>query len=288
MADRPSITTFNSGGRYDTATLNSNFQAIRDAFDVLLGLNGTSGDNNTLTGNVDAGDNRIINVARLEAAALLLNSVNITSLFGNLNPRGDWVTSTEYALRDIVYETDTVYICIEAHTSGTFSTDLAADKWMIFSNPELDTSLPIPVTDGGTGATTASGARTALSLVPGTHVEVFNADILKADETDTLEVGYDVTPNDAGTVASGTLTPAFATRNVYEYVNGGAHTLAPPSSGSGSIVLQVTNNGSAGAITTSGFTKVTGDSLTTTNGDDFLLFITKVGSFSHLHVVALQ
>jgi len=288
MADRPSITTFNSGGRYDTATLNSNFQAIRDAFDVLLGLNGTSGANNTLTGNVDAGNNRIINIAQLEAAALLLNSVNITSLFGNLNPRGDWATSTVYALRDIVYETDTVYICIEAHTSGTFSTDLAADKWMVFSNPTLDTSLPVPITDGGTGSTSASDARTALSLVPGTDVEVFNADILKADETDTLEVGYDVTPNDAGTVASGTLTPAFATRNVYEYVNGGAHTLAPPSSGSGSIVIQVTNNGSAGAVTTSGFTTVTGDALTTTNGDDFLLFITKVGSFSHLHVVALQ
>ncbi|NKB58989.1 MAG: hypothetical protein GKS00_21900 [Alphaproteobacteria bacterium] len=131
-------------------------------------------------------------------------------------------------------------------------------------------------------------ARATLGVEIGVDVEAVDADILRADTADTLAAGFDVTPNDAGTQSSGTLTPAFATRNVYNYVNGGAHTLAPPPSGSGSIVLQMTNNASAGAVTISGFTTVTGDSLTTTDGDDFLFFVTRVGSFSQLHVVALQ
>lgn len=45
--------------------------------------------------------------------------------------RGDWVTATSYAVKDIVTESGATYICATAHTSGTFSTDLAADKWVL-------------------------------------------------------------------------------------------------------------------------------------------------------------
>ena len=54
------------------------------------------------------------------------------------------------------------------------------------------------------------------------------------------------------------------------------------------MVVEILNNGSAGAITTSGFTKVSGDAFTTTNGHKFLAHITKSNSYSHLHVTALQ
>jgi hypothetical protein len=54
----------------------------------------------------------------------------------SLNPRGDWATSTAYAINDVVNEDSVTYICQEAHTSGTFSTDLAADKWMILYGVE--------------------------------------------------------------------------------------------------------------------------------------------------------
>ena len=47
-------------------------------------------------------------------------------------------------------------------------------------------------------------------------------------------------------------------------------------------------NGSAGTITTSGFTVVNGDALDTTNTNKFLLFITKIASSSVLTVQALQ
>ena len=119
--------------------------------------------------------------------------------------------------------------------------------------------------------------------------EAANADILKADEGDVLTAGYTSDDYANGTVTSGTVTPAPATgqENFQTLTNGGAFTLAPPAA-SCSVVIHVTNNGSAGTITTSGFTLVDGDSLTTTDTEEFLLYITKVSDVSRLTVAALQ
>ena len=91
---------------------------------------------------------------------------------------------------------------------------------------------------------------------------------------------------DAGTKSSGTYTPDPESGNLQKAVNGGAHTLAPPAFDT-TMVIQYTNNASAGAVTTSGFTKVDG-SFTTTNGHDFLCYIARVNSFTHLNIVAMQ
>lgn len=53
---------------------------------------------------------------------------------------GTWATSTDYQLRDVVVDgaaggnTDNLYICVVAHTSGTWATDLAASKWELMLN----------------------------------------------------------------------------------------------------------------------------------------------------------
>lgn len=47
--------------------------------------------------------------------------------------RGNWVTATAYSLSDIVYQAGSAYICIVAHTSGTFGTDLGALRWTLFA-----------------------------------------------------------------------------------------------------------------------------------------------------------
>lgn len=120
-----------------------------------------------------------------------------------------------------------------------------------------------------------------------TGVEPANSDILKADESDTLTVGFNSTDFDAGTQTTGTFTPNPASGNFQRVINGGAHTLAPPTT-SCSIVVQYTNNVSAGAITTSGFTQVTGDAFDTTDGNDFMCVITRCNGFSVLNVTALQ
>lgn len=42
----------------------------------------------------------------------------------------DWVTSTSYVVGDYAESGSAVYYCLVAHTSGTFSTDLAAGRWV--------------------------------------------------------------------------------------------------------------------------------------------------------------
>lgn len=140
---------------------------------------------------------------------------------------------------------------------------------------------------GLTGIISAAAARSALSLVVGTNVQAYDVATLKSNATATLTAGYDVTSNGIGTIATGTVKPAIQTRGVQHYTNNGAHTLAPDTK-SGSVVVDITNGASAGAITTSGFTKVTGDSFTTTNGNSFRCYITIGNAGSHLHIQAMQ
>ena len=99
--------------------------------------------------------------------------------------------------------------------------------------------------------------------------------------------GASATPFNAGTKTSGTYTPDEANANFQFVINGGSHTLAPPTNNC-TLVIQYTNNGSAGTITVSGFTLVDGDDATTTNGHDFFYYITKLNGFSLLTVKALQ
>jgi hypothetical protein len=58
--------------------------------------------------------------------------------------------------------------------------------------------------------------------------------------------------------------------------------------GDGSLFLDITNNGSAGTITTSGWTKVSGDSFTTTNGHKFRCSCSIGNAGSLLNVQAMQ
>jgi len=53
---------------------------------------------------------------------------------GSMSWQGQWLTSTVYAVNDAVYENGSSYICLTAHTSGVFATDLAALKWSITSS----------------------------------------------------------------------------------------------------------------------------------------------------------
>jgi hypothetical protein len=174
----------------------------------------------------------------------------------------------------------------------------------IYTMPDADTSLTgapaassttvAGIVELATDAETATGTDTARATTPaniasliGSVVQAYDADTLKADTADVLTAGFAVTIHDAGTKSSGTYTPDEADGNMQKFVNGGAHTLAPPANNC-TLVLQQTNNASAGTITTSGFTLVDGDDFTTTNGHDFFLYITNSDSFSLLTVKALQ
>ena len=85
MSDRPVITTLHAGGRYDVSTLNSNFTAIRNQFDELIGRNGTGGSNNSASGNLDMNGNSLLNVGDVldTSGAGFISSVSYAEEWAN-------------------------------------------------------------------------------------------------------------------------------------------------------------------------------------------------------------
>ena len=150
------------------------------------------------------------------------------------------------------------------------------------------------VTD--TANVTAAGALMDSELTDLAGVKALDTtDILFADVADQLTAGFTAALDNDGTKSSGTYTANEDTGNTKAIVNGGSFTLAPPTADSNEAIhmqILVTNNASAGAITTSGFTKVAGDSFDTTNGNDFLCYVDVINkggtTYSTLNVRALQ
>lgn len=101
--------------------------------------------------------------------------------------------------------------------------------------------------------------------------------------------GVHLTAYSIGTVSSGTTTIDCGNNPVQYLTNGGAFTLAAPSNDSSCLVM-ATNNGSAGAITFSGFTvgSSTGDALTTTNTNKFTISIWRINGTSGYRIAAMQ
>jgi hypothetical protein len=62
-----------------------------------------------------------------------LSTATLTLLNDAFVQRGAWVTLTVYAVGDVVQESSDTYLCLVAHTAGTFATDLAAMKWALLT-----------------------------------------------------------------------------------------------------------------------------------------------------------
>ena len=117
-----------------------------------------------------------------------------------------------------------------------------------------------------------------------------NANVLTDANTATISKGFNLTPNNIGTVSSGTVTPDPTLGNYQYLTNNGAFTMAVPGSDC-AIDIMVTNGASAGSITFSGSYTVggsTGSSLTTTNTNKFIISIRRINSVSTYNIYALQ
>jgi hypothetical protein len=90
-------------------------------------------------------------------------------------------------------------------------------------------------------------------------------------------------------LSTGHITIDCGDRPLQYITNGGAFTITAPAS-DGSMMLLVTNNGSAGTITFSGFTvgSSTGDALTTTNTNKFTIAIWRINGVSGYRIAAHQ
>lgn len=197
--------------------------------------------------------------------------------------------------------------------TGTITLGSAVDGFQTFAGAGVTDGDTVAYTieDGsnwevGTGTYAASGttlsrtvsessnsdAAISLSGSAVVYVTARGEDLLPASGQRTLTGGFDSDAEALGTITTGTVTPEVdgsGTENFKTLTANGAFTLAPPStSGNCTIIIQVTNGASAGAITTSGFTIVNGDTYETTSGNDYFFHIKKVGSFSSLTIEALQ
>lgn len=129
MAKKPSVTTVSSGFASNTQ-LNSNFTALRDAFDNTLSLDGSTP--NAMQADLDLNGNALLNVGTIDADNLTLNGQTVVDLASIPEWRSNWATATSYIKNDLVKTNGNVYICLVSHTSSSFAADLSALKWELF------------------------------------------------------------------------------------------------------------------------------------------------------------
>lgn len=167
-------------------------------------------------------------------------------------------------------------------TSQPVRLTFRASNWYVVSRPDAVSGPSSVSADGNIALYNGTGGKLVKDATVGIGVFLRNE-----TEDQSITGGARVTSKTLGTVSSGTVTLDPGDRPLQHYTNNGAHTLAPGAN-TGSIVLDITNGASAGAITTSGWTKVVGDSFTTTNGHKFRCSCTIGDAGSLLSVQAMQ
>ena len=160
------------------------------------------------------------------------------------------------------------------HAANTLSFAGAASGYMFDGPLQLPSGGKIDFASGNVTVTHSSNALAFAGASGGYSFDVApnvggSTVALLGTENQALAGGAAVTVKDLGTQSAGTLTLDMGDRPLQKCVNGGAFILAPGTV-KGACLLTITNNGSAGTITTSGWTQVAGDSFTTTNTEKFL------------------
>lgn len=72
--------------------------------------------------------------ALLTAGTLPTVTASWDKLIPGISNKGVWITATQYNPEDIVQYGGNTFICLVAHASGTFATDLSGAKWQKFNS----------------------------------------------------------------------------------------------------------------------------------------------------------
>jgi hypothetical protein len=140
-----------------------------------------------------------------------------------LDWEGAWLTATAYQVNDAVKEAGSSYICLVAHTSGVFATDLSAAKWDTIAEkgaagagtgdvvgPAAATNNSLARYDGTTGKLLKDGA------VIGTDVQAYSANLDEYAAVNPTAAGLAILDDADATAQRTTLGLAIGT-NVQAY-----------------------------------------------------------------------
>lgn len=151
MAKRPNLGQINSTV-FTVAQLNSAYTKIDEAFDNTLSRDGSTP--NTMLADLDMNSNSLLNADDIQAQTITVESAIIggKEFVGTITWRASWLTGTAYDYLDVVNKDGVLYICLEAHTSDVFMTDLTNTKWEVFISNTTD-----PTGDPGADGTDGQG-----------------------------------------------------------------------------------------------------------------------------------
>jgi len=111
--------------------------------------------------------------------------------------------------------------------------------------------------------------------------------LMKNVQDQTFTGGLSIIPLNLGTTTGSNIVLDMGDGPLQYYTNNGAHAFAPGSD-TGMIIVDITNGASAGAISLNNWTRVIGDSFSTTNGHKFRCFCSVSQAGSLLIIQAMQ
>ncbi len=149
---------------------------------------------------------------------------------------------------------------------------------------------------GKTGAVTLAKGDVGLGNVDNTadankpvssaQATAINAKVTKANDTGLG--GFTATSKNLGNLGAA-VTIAPTNGNIQHGTNNAAVTItAPSTAGVYTIIIEIVNSATAGAVTLAGFTKTDGDAFTVTSGHKFQVYVAKTNSAVTATVKALQ
>lgn len=303
MAKKPTITTITAANN-NVSTLNANFQSLRDAFDRFLSLDGATP--NSMSADIDLDSNDVLNIQDLRLQQLYMGGVLVANLGYFPTYRGTWAGATAYTVHDLVYvddgTTQKLWRANTSHTSsGAFATDSA--NWELWNDKVINQAsvkitggsiagiTDLAVADGGTGASTAAGARTNLDVQQQNTILQSIADLsLVANKALTVNSGATAIEQtdpfgklsiESDVNISWSVTDAdLAGGKLIQANNAAAITVTVPDTLTGTEVLTVIQHG-AGAVTFApgGTTTISSKSgLLTTGGQYSIVSLIPLGS----------
>ena len=167
MAKRPNLGQITSPV-FTVNQLNAAFTKIDNAFENTLSRDGSTP--NTMLADLDMNSNSLLNVDDVQAQTITVGSAVIggKEFSGTITWRASWLTGTAYDYLDVVNKDGVLYICLEAHTSDVFMTDLTNTKWEVFiSNTTGPTGDPGADGTDGQGVPVGGTAGQVLAKIDG-------------------------------------------------------------------------------------------------------------------------